>query len=282
VDSLWQTVAATAQRAAEIGALVTLPTETVTIPDLGIPFLVHLTILQETKTQATSGNGQQTPNPFLPPDPELIVARHPPRHLSVLNKFNVLANHLLIVTREFEAQESLLTRDDFHALTDCMSHCDGVAFFNGGVVAGASQAHKHLQLVPFPLGEGPDPTPVDAVIDAGQMPGEPTTVRQFDFDHALIPLDGDRLDASCTDDLSMIYRRACRLLDISDGAQPYNLVLTRRWMLVVPRVREFWNGVSINALGFAGSLLVRNRTELARLRETGPLRVLSQVARGRS
>ncbi len=51
-------------------------------------------------------------------------------------------------------------------------------------------------------------------------------------------------------------------------------------MLVVPRSRENWRGVSINALGFAGSLLVRNREELDELKRIGPLAVLKSVVEG--
>ena len=43
-------------------------------------------------------------NPFLPPDPELVVGPLPPAHVLLLNKFNVVAHHLLVVTQEFRSQ----------------------------------------------------------------------------------------------------------------------------------------------------------------------------------
>ena len=67
------------------------------------------------------------------------------------------------------------------------------------------------------------------------------------------------------------------MVGVADDSRPYNLLLTRRWMLVVPRAVEHWRRVSINSLGFAGSLLVRDRRELAELRETGPVEVLRRV-----
>ncbi len=67
-------------------------------------------------------------------------------------------------------------------------------------------------------------------------------------------------------------------MGVDDETRPYNLLITRRWMLLVPRSRENWRGVSINALGFAGSLLVRNRSELDELTRIGPLAVLRSVA----
>jgi ATP adenylyltransferase len=58
----------------------------------------------------------------------------------------------------------------------------------------------------------------------------------------------------------------------------YNLLATRRWMLVVPRSRERFESISVNAFGFAGSLFVRSREQAARVREHGPMAVLREVA----
>ena len=59
---------------------------------------------------------------------------------------------------------------------------------------------------------------------------------------------------------------------------PYNLLLARDWMWLVPRRRESFDGVSINGLGFAGALLVPDRTAGERLRGAGPGHALESVA----
>jgi len=59
---------------------------------------------------------------------------------------------------------------------------------------------------------------------------------------------------------------------------PYNLLVARRWMLLVPRSREHFGTISVNALGFAGSLFVRDDAEMSALRATGPMSVLQAVA----
>ena len=41
-------------------------------------------------------------NPFLPYDPDLVVADISDTHVALLNKFNVIDHHLLIVTRCFK------------------------------------------------------------------------------------------------------------------------------------------------------------------------------------
>jgi ATP adenylyltransferase len=62
---------------------------------------------------------------------------------------------------------------------------------------------------------------------------------------------------------------------------PYNLLLTRNWMLLVPRVKGHYKTLPIDGLAFAGSIFVANATQLAVLRERGPMGALSDVARVR-
>jgi ATP adenylyltransferase len=59
---------------------------------------------------------------------------------------------------------------------------------------------------------------------------------------------------------------------------PYNLLVTREWMLVVPRSAEHVGSISVNALAFAGSFFVRDPGELDLLKELGPMTILERVA----
>jgi ATP adenylyltransferase len=280
VSSLWDKIARVSDRAGQLGALVRLDAEDVVVEDGGIPFVVHVSDLQGYKASAKVEQRRHRDNPFLPPDPELVIDTLPTGHISVLNKFNVLRHHLLIVTGTFEPQEALLTVADLDALVRCMAAGDGLGFYNGGTVAGASQSHKHLQLVPLPLGKGPLPTPVDASIPDRLPVGEIAAVTAFPFQHALVAIDPSAVSRLAAGELHQIYRRACSSVGVVDESRPYNMLMTRRWMLVVPRSREHWNGVSVNGLGFAGSLLVQNDDELERLRRTGPVKLLHSVVDG--
>lgn len=253
-----------------------MPTERVVVTDGGIPFVVHITELQNRKTAAAGAAASRRPNPFLPPDPELVIGEVGPGHLAVLNKFNVIPDHVLIVTRRFVSQDRLLDSDDVRALAACMDDLDGLGFYNGGTTAGASQPHRHLQLVPVPLGFGPAPTPIDEILRDLPAPGRATRIDALDFPHVVLPLSGRRIAARDAEPLFDIYRLGCDTLGITDG-RPYNLLVTRRWMLLVPRSRELWRRISVNALGFAGSLLVHDRAELESVISAGPLSILRSV-----
>jgi ATP adenylyltransferase len=49
-------------------------------------------------------------------------------------------------------------------------------------------------------------------------------------------------------------------------------------MLLVPRSEERVEGVSINALGFAGSLFVRDAAQMKVIERLGPMAALQRVA----
>jgi ATP adenylyltransferase len=59
---------------------------------------------------------------------------------------------------------------------------------------------------------------------------------------------------------------------------PYNLLLTREWMLVVPRSRESVDGISVNSLGFAGALLAKDEAERETILQQGPMNLLAAVS----
>ena len=58
----------------------------------------------------------------------------------------------------------------------------------------------------------------------------------------------------------------------------YNLLATREWMLIVPPLQEHFESISVNSLGFAGTLLVRNAAETEILKAQGPMTILKNVA----
>ena len=62
-----------------------------------------------------SGEKKANRNPFLPYGEALWVGHLSQTHTLLLNKFNVVAHHLICVTREFEQQTQPLTAADLEA-----------------------------------------------------------------------------------------------------------------------------------------------------------------------
>ncbi len=285
---------AVAERALRAGALLPIATDATRIEADGITWPVRILARLEAKEaarrlqQTQAAKGGRLPDPFLPPEPDLTVGPVSPTHTCVLNKFRVIDDHLLIVTNHFEHQECLLTADDFDALWRCMAGFGGLGFYNGGEVAGASQPHKHLQLVPLPLDEGlPHPVPVQPLLPADGAPGVLRRSPRLPFCHAWVRL-GFGPDTPLAERVAVSLDQYRWLLAATgvdgedrDGChrqtRPYNLLVTEEWMLVVPRAREDCRGISINALGYAGGFLVRDEVQLDTLRRVGPLRALRET-----
>lgn len=60
-------------------------------------------------------NDAKRPNPFLPYEEALWVQHLSPTHTLLLNKYNVVAHHVLVVTRQFESQQDPLNARDLEA-----------------------------------------------------------------------------------------------------------------------------------------------------------------------
>ncbi|MFZ5509668.1 MAG: ATP adenylyltransferase family protein [Pseudomonadota bacterium] len=286
-ERLWPAVAACRARAVACGALQPIETEEEIVPDGGVSFVVRRVSSLKHKDEARRVHEakHRERNPFLPPEAELLVGAVAPGYLAVLNKYSVIEDHLLIVTRDFVHQDTLLDAADFRALVAAMAGAHTLGFYNGGRDAGSSQPHKHLQLIPLPLGAGGD-VPMAALFpEAGEglhsIPGLP-----FRHAFARLPAALWHEPTAAADALHALYRAGLERLGIPgmarDGAcwqsHPYNLLVTRHWLLLVPRRRESADGIAVNALGFAGSLFVRDVDQLEQVKRLGPLSLLGSVA----
>lgn len=289
--TLWQYIVRTTERALRIGALLPIPTNYEFIEDSGIRFFIRILSSLKRKDEDrqkmeafVSGNKV---NPFLPYDENLFVADISETHIALLNKFNVVEYHLLIVTRNFEEQETLLTIHDFEAMWTCMTEYNGIGFYNGGEAAGASQRHKHLQIVPLPIApEGPE-VPIEPLLEDASFFKGLGILPVLPFLHVFVRFPDEILSsiqdaAKITFEFysSMLRKAGLETPDVAilkRQSAPYCLLVTRKWMLLVPRSKEFFSSISINSLGFAGALLVRNKEQMELLKKHGPMAALKTV-----
>ncbi|WP_027798167.1 ATP adenylyltransferase family protein [Paraburkholderia dilworthii] len=285
---LWPAIVRQTAHALDRGALVPIETSRAIIEDGGVRFVVRQISSLARKEKHEQQRKAGAFNPFLPYDPDLFVADVSDTHLVLLNKFNVIDHHILIVTRRFERQEALLNLADFSALFSCMTQFDSLGFYNGGAAAGASQPHKHLQIVPLPLDETAPHLPIEPLLAAARMDGSVCTVPGLGFPHAFVGFDPalatrplELARSAFERYVSLLGAAGLHAVDVNGEplqSAPYNLLITTRWMMLVPRCAERSEGISINALGFAGSLFVRNETQMDTIRKLGPMSVLQRVA----
>jgi len=265
----WAAVVDRAEVALAEGAMHSFDCALEFVADAGVEFVLRVATKfppGETAAGRSTDAARLPRNPFVAPEPALVVHELTATHRVLLNKFSVIREHLLVVTREFEEQSSPLDERDFEALAICMRDAEVLAFYNGGTEAGGSQQHKHLQVVSLPLSPRHS-VPMDALL-AG-------SIDRLPFRHAFTRLPPGQVTRPAA--MLEAYRELHRQAGLR-FPQPYNLLVTHEWMLVVPRARDRYGGVSINSLAFAGSFFVRDARHAHIIAHSGPMSVLKSVA----
>lgn len=223
-------------------------------------------------------------NPFLNPDPALTVGPIGSQHTIVLNKFPVCLHHLVLARREFAEQLTPLELCDFEVLAELLCTLGGLGFYNGGAAAGASQRHKHVQWVPAQPGNA-SLAQLAASLPSSAAQHEVYQHPSLPMVHALLKVEvglGADPQASAASMLAAyeLGRKHLGLQPGADGLLPsFNMLVGNGWMLLVPRSQEHFEGISINALSFGGTIYVRQPEQVEHIRCTGPLQVLASVGR---
>ena len=271
-DQLWERALLCTERALQSGALVPLATTLENLPgeDATTFELRHLA----GATPKHLREAGPKPNPFRPWDQRLEVDQIGDNHVVILNKFPVQIGHMLLITRDWAPQNGWLNASDWSALISVDQSTTGLWFFNSNPKAGASQPHRHLQLLPRHDGERACPRD-DWFSQFCPNNIDQNPLQKFIRVEHLIEFNPSVLQAT--------YQRLCESLSLgtpNNDPLPifaYNLLLTRSWMAVIRRSREGVHGFSVNALGFAGCLLSTDGSNLSWLKKAGPDELLRAV-----
>lgn len=236
----------------------------------------------------------------------------------MLNKFAVVPEHFILATKDYKLQTHILEEDDLQATLACIeayeedevregafsqndkSQSEGglFAFFNGGDHSGASQPHRHIQLLPVSrmrdgLDEGSSwdvlANNLDTLQDAPFVTfSEPISITMPPSDLHAVYL--------------RLYQQACRAVrqhtgtnlttpavNTSDDEIPtsgeakisYNMAMTKKTLVVCPRItesskirnrqdggdQETLGSLALNGTLLAGTALVKNKSEWEALKK---------------
>uniref|UniRef100_A0AAV1UWP3 ATP adenylyltransferase n=1 Tax=Peronospora matthiolae TaxID=2874970 RepID=A0AAV1UWP3_9STRA len=219
-------------------------------------------------------------------DQDLFITQLHGTHNLVLNKFSIVDEHVVLATVDLAPQEEPLDAADFRAMWTAMQELDTFAFFNCGVESGASQPHKHMQLMTYRSMKdimGLD-TPsllyfIDQQLRAHSM-SQTVQLPELPFCHFLHRIDvADGTDSEkAAADVVAIYDKVLRQMNstasLKTSAQSgtssslfvsYNLLLTSSFLFMIPRKTEGFNGIEVNSIGFIGSFFVYNDKQHAYL-----------------
>lgn len=255
----WKLADQVAAKALAEGSLMPIATEAEQIEEQGVRYLGHL-VTENAGKKLLNLTAKHTSNPFLPYEKSMYVCEAGEHHVCLLNKFPVISPHLLICSKDFVPQESPLSWEDWHAWLGGFTHSDVLGFYNSGPLAGASQSHRHMQLVRSDI-------PLEKVIAGGKLP----------FAHWLY-----LVEAMTTDELYDAYLKGMKALSLfnetGDVCKPHNILLTERWLLILPRTANNVQGLFANGINYSGRFLVKQPEQLVWLQEYGLMRFLRECS----
>ncbi|KAK8074633.1 hypothetical protein PG997_009296 [Apiospora hydei] len=247
-------------------------------------------------------------NPFENPLPSMTIAPLPPNHVLVLNKFAIVPEHFILATRTVKPQTHVLESDDIAAAYACIRAYhededkaqDLFAFFNSGPHSGASQPHRHIQLLPVAqmragLESAKNGADWEVMADALSSRSDADVPFAVLTDRIASGATAEQLHAAYV----RLYKDAVRLLHPEENENvagegeariSYNLAMTRTTMALCPRIvegatirsksgEEVVGPVALNGTVLAGTALVKNEAEWDALREDPDklLGVLSKI-----
>ncbi len=211
-------------------------------------------------------------NPFNPWEKILEIEKIGKNHQLILNKYPVQKGHILLITNTWKPQNGWLDINDWIAIQKVNNDTSGLWFFNSSPIAGASQPHRHIQLLRRSNGEVSCPREkwfieLELNNDYDTKLKKNIAVSKFNF-----------LDNSSN--IYNLYLDLTKKIGLGDPINdykpkyPYNILLTNSWMAVIRRKYDHIHGFSVNGLGFAGYLLVTEKSDKKYLRKNGPEKLL--------
>lgn len=235
-------------------------------------------------------------DPFMIPEPELTVVEClADEYRLILNKYPNTSNHFLLVTREFVKQDSLLTPKElatmYFTLQNLGRHENYFTFFNSGSESGYSQYHKHVQFMPFP--KELQNIFVDDLVRGEEfyLPKDTRSSRQClndpncPYQHYVLPLPKIPFELEeAEEQLGMAYmvlfRKVLNCFKYLNSTNPfdvsYNLLMTTKWIMIIPRRNAKFDKVWTNALAFIGLFLAKDTEIQGLIKEYGPSTILQE------
>ena len=211
-------------------------------------------------------------NPFKPWENILEIDSIGNNHKLILNKYPVQIGHILLITNEWKEQNGWIEIKDWEAIKEVNEDTTGLWFFNSGPLAGASQPHRHIQLLRRNTSELSCPRE-KWILDFSDVNYKNEKLRK----NIIIKKFSKSLNK---ENIHQIYKDLSNKLGLGEPEidkkpkYPYNLIFTDNWMVLIKRKTDNLHGISVNALGFAGYILVTEKSNIKYLKKYGPEKLL--------
>ena len=211
-------------------------------------------------------------NPFRPWEKILEIEKIGKYHQLILNKYPVQKGHILLITNTWKPQNGWLDINDWAAIKNVNKDTCGLWFFNSSPIAGASQPHRHIQLLRRSKDQISCPRE-KWFLNLEICNGNDTKLKQsivvshFNFQEN-------------PSNIYKLYLELTKKIGLGDPNNdekpryPYNILITNNWIAIIRRRFDHLHGFSVNGLGFAGYLLITEKSDINYLKNYGPEKLL--------
>jgi ATP adenylyltransferase/5',5'''-P-1,P-4-tetraphosphate phosphorylase II len=212
-------------------------------------------------------------------DPEQVIGTINDTHVVALNIYPAYRpQYLMLALDSYRRQDEPLDLEILEASWQFLqqSQSSNVVIYNCGQEAGCSRYHKHMQILPRPDAKDgfsffPDAKDRNVAVPYVHF------IHYFDSEKTKTAVDGKLLYALYA---KFLHQSRLALGIDEDDVEthcPHNVVLVKEWMVVIPRRKGNYNGMSANALGMMGMVIVLKEEHFDVWAETGPAKVLSEL-----
>ncbi len=274
-ESIWSKALEISRKAVNCGAVI--PLNTIRYKSSQVSCDFELRFLKSPIPRFLKEYGPK-PNPFIPWDSRLQIQPINNKHTLILNKYPVQLGHMLLITNSWTPQNGWLNENDFEAIINVDNDTTGLWFFNSSKEAGASQPHRHFQLLPRHYKESVCPRYkwFSSLLNSKKN-------NNSEIKHCISIRSRNKNNNSMSNDLFTSYKSMIIEMNLGEfdlinkPLKPYNLLITSDWIALIARKTDRSNGFSINALGFAGYFLGTKRSDVDTLIKYGPEKILKNV-----
>jgi len=165
-----------------------------------------------------------------------------------------------------------ITKKLYKAIKEVNEDTTGLWFFNSGPLAGASQPHRHIQLLRR------DPSELSCPRERWILDFDNENYKnQRFYKNIILKKFSKTLNKENIHEIYKVlsYKLGLGKPEIDKKPRyPYNLIFTNHWMLLIKRKTDNLYGISVNALGFAGYILVTEKSDINYLKKIGPEKLL--------
>ncbi|RDL41005.1 uncharacterized protein BP5553_00984 [Venustampulla echinocandica] len=216
-----------------------------------------------------------------------IYRSHPDQILGIINGTHILAlniypvfrpQYLLLTCDSYRLQDEPLDLHDIKAVWEFLNVTTETyyAMYNCAEQSGCSRKHKHMQILPKPEAINPD---AEAFRFFPDVRDRQIQVPYVYFLHYFYPLrKGQPMDSEAVfATYSNLLRQYRTMLGIAEHATcAHNVLLTKEWIIVIPRRKGNYKGIMANATAMMGQPTVSSQELFKIWTDEGPVKCLGE------